>query len=117
MAIETAGALLRSAASRGKLSKTLGHSGIWRQGHHAGPMPRGGRVKPAATARGVVGPALAPFVAETDRAWASMIYLLEGRLALAAFPRRIHPARVREAIARLHELGIKVAMLTAMRNP
>jgi Cu2+-exporting ATPase len=61
---------------------------------------------------------LAPFVAQADQWGQSVIYLAEGQRVLAAFALAdaIRPES-REAVARLHQLGLEVVMLTGDAKP
>ena len=61
---------------------------------------------------------LAPFVAESAQRGQSVIYLAEGQRVLAAFALAdaIRPES-REAVDRLHQLGLEVAMLTGDAKP
>jgi Cu2+-exporting ATPase len=65
-----------------------------------------------------VPPDLASFIAEAARRGQSVIYLLEERRVLAAFALAdaIRPES-REAVARLHQLGLEVVMLTGDAQP
>jgi Cu2+-exporting ATPase len=65
-----------------------------------------------------VGPELATFATESAERGQSVIYLMEGRRVLAAFALAdaIRPES-RDAVVRLHQLGLQVVMLTGDAKP
>ncbi|HEY3013078.1 MAG TPA: HAD-IC family P-type ATPase, partial [Gemmatimonadales bacterium] len=65
-----------------------------------------------------IGPEFGTFVNEAAKRGQSVIYLVEGRRVLAAFALAdaIRPES-REAVARLHQLGVEVVMLTGDAKP
>ncbi len=67
---------------------------------------------------GEVSPELATFAGEASERGQSVIYLVEGRRVLAALALAdaVRPES-REAVARLHQLGLEVAMMTGDAKP